>query len=69
MLEDEAADGSGGAGSGTGRALEDALGSLVGILNFAIRALGVLIPLAIMGGLAWLAFAALRRRRREAVLG
>jgi hypothetical protein len=46
-----------------------AVGSLLAAFNFSLRALGVLVPLAVAGGLAWLAFAAVRRRRREAVLG
>ena len=46
----------------------DALGSLVGAFNFLLRALGVLLPLAVICAVAWLAHTALRRRRREAVL-
>jgi hypothetical protein len=57
-----------GSANGTGEALDDALGSLLGSLNLALRALGVLIPLALLGTLGWLAFAVLRRRRREAAL-
>ena len=36
--------------------------------GIALRVLGIAIPLAIVGGLAWLAAAMLRRRRREAAL-
>lgn len=64
-LTDESADG---AGSSTGEALDDALGSLLGALNLFVRALGVAIPLALVAGLSWLGFATLRRRRREAAL-
>jgi hypothetical protein len=68
LLEDEA-DAAGESRSSTGRALDDALGSLVAAFDLAIWTLGVLIPLAVVAALAWLAFATLRRRRREAVLG
>ena len=54
--------------SSTESALDDALGSLVGACNFLLRALGMLLPVALVAGLGWLAVAALRRRRREAVL-
>jgi Domain of unknown function (DUF4349) len=53
---------------GTDEALDDAVGSLAGALNLTLRALGVLIPLGLLGGLAWLAARTIRRRRREAVL-
>lgn len=60
----------GGAGTGgTGEALDDALGSLEGALNLTVRALGVALPLALLGAAAWLGVAILRRRRREAALG
>jgi uncharacterized protein DUF4349 len=65
----EEKDGDEGGGGGTGEAFDDALGSLVGAFNVAIRVLGVLIPLALVAGLAWLGATALRRRRREAALG
>jgi Domain of unknown function (DUF4349) len=69
-LERKGGDRDSGSGSanGTGDALDDALGSLVGSLNLALRVLGVLIPLALLGTLGWLAVALLRRRRREAAL-
>jgi Domain of unknown function (DUF4349) len=56
-------------GASTGDAFDDALGSLVGSFNIALRVLGVAVPLALVAALAWLAAAALRRRRREAALG
>jgi hypothetical protein len=61
-------DGGAGAGSGTDDALDDSLGLLVGSFNWLLRALGVLIPAAIVGGAAWWAARTFRRRRREAVL-
>ena len=67
-LVDESSSGAAGTPSSTESALDDALGSLLGAFNLFVRALGVLVPLALVGGLAWLAFAAARRRRREAAL-
>lgn len=55
-------------GGGTGEAFDDGLALLEGSLGVALRALGVLIPLAIVAGLGWLAGSVLRRRRREAAL-
>lgn len=49
----------------TDEAVDDAVGSLQDVLNFLIRAAGVLIPLAVAGLLAWLVAAYLRRRARE----
>ena len=66
LVEDEGDDGA--AGGGTREALDDALGSLEGALNLTLRLLGVAIPLALAAGMAWLAAAAIRRRRREAAL-
>lgn len=57
-----------GPAEGMGDALDDALGSLTGALELMLRALGVLIPLGLLGVLAWLAARVLRRRRREAAL-
>jgi hypothetical protein len=68
-LSDESSSGATGTPSSTESALDDALGSLLAAFKFSLRALGVLVPLAVAGGLAWLALAAVRRRRREAVLG
>ncbi|MEA2481589.1 MAG: hypothetical protein QOJ07_3511 [Thermoleophilaceae bacterium] len=53
---------------GTGKALDDSLGLLVGSFNWLLRALGVLIPAGILGGAAWWTARTFRRRRREAVL-
>jgi hypothetical protein len=65
----ESDDGDGGAATGgTREALDDSLGLLAGSLNFALRALGVLIPIGIVAGLGWLGGRLLRRRRREAAL-
>jgi hypothetical protein len=61
--------GAGGKGSdSTGDALRDALGTLVDVVNFLVRALGVLIPLGLLAALAAVAVRVLRRRRREAAL-
>lgn len=62
--------GGAGAGSdgGAGAALDDALGSLEGALELAIRALGVLLPLSLLGGAGWLAARLVVRRRRDAAL-
>ena len=70
LVERKGGDGGGGAAgpSGTNDALNDSLGLLVGSFNWLLRALGVLIPAAILGGAAWWAARTLRRRRREAVL-
>jgi hypothetical protein len=68
-LEADGDTGGGGAGGGgMGDALDDSLGLLEGSLALALRVLGVLIPLAIVAGLGWLAGTMLRRRRREAAL-
>jgi hypothetical protein len=53
---------------GTGAAWDDAQRTLEGMLNFALRALAVILPLALIAGLAALAGRPLRRRRREAPL-
>lgn len=57
------------ADSTTGAALDDALDSLLGAFNLAVRVLGFLVPIAIVAGLAWLSARALRQRRRESALG
>jgi hypothetical protein len=69
-VELEAAGDSGGdsGAGGTGEAFDDALGLLEGSLGIALRALGVLIPLALVAALGWLGGSLLRRRRREAAL-
>lgn len=56
------------AASGTDDALRDAAASLLGAFNLAVRVLGFVLPLAIVGGLAWFLATMLRRRRREAAL-
>ena len=67
-LEQSGDDSGASGGSGTGDALDDALGSLAASLNFALRALGVLLPLALAGLVAWFAVRAILRRRRESAL-
>lgn len=67
-LEQKRETGAGGAGGGPSGALHDALDTLGGALELAIRALGVIVPIALLAALSWLAAAALRRRRREAAL-
>jgi hypothetical protein len=69
LEQDKGGAGTGGAGGGTGAAWHDAVHSLEALLNFAIRALGVLLPLGLLAGLAGLGGRTLRRRRREAALG
>jgi hypothetical protein len=70
---EEDKNGAGGAGGshdgGTGAAWHDAVHTLETLLNFAVRALGVLLPIGLLAGLAGLGGRALRRRRREAALG
>jgi hypothetical protein len=70
LEQDKAGAGTGGTGGGggTGAAWHDAVHSLDALLNFAIRALGVLLPLGLVAGLAGVGARALRRRRRDAVL-
>jgi TolA-binding protein len=60
--------GGAGAGGSTGAAFKDALHTLQALANFLVRALGVLLPLALLGGAAALGTRTLRRRRREAAL-
>jgi hypothetical protein len=57
-----------GESGGTGAAWDDATHTLEGMLNFLVRALGVLLPLGLIAGLAGLSGRSLRRRRREAPL-
>jgi hypothetical protein len=66
----EEAEGSAGAGggSGPGGAWDDAVATLTDVLEFAIRALGVILPLGLVALLGWLGGRMLRRRRREAAL-
>ena len=69
LVEKKGGEGDGGAtgGTGTDDAIDDSLGLLIGSFNWLLRALGVLIPVAVIGGAAWWAGRSLRRRRREAV--
>jgi hypothetical protein len=57
-----------GAFTGVNDALRGSLRALVGALAITLRVVAVVLPFALLGGLAWLGTAALRRRRREAVL-
>jgi hypothetical protein len=61
----------GGAG-GIGGSFDDAVGDagdlLVGTAGVLIRVLALTLPLAVVGGAAWLASAWMRRRRRESAL-
>lgn len=54
--------------SGLGAALDDALGLFEDVLALAVRALGLLVPLALVAAAVWLAGRSLRRRRRESAL-
>jgi hypothetical protein len=68
-LEQQPGTGAGaGSRNGPSGALHDAVGTLAGALELTIRALGVVVPLGLIGLLAWLAATAVRRRRREAAL-
>ena len=49
-------------------AADDALATLSGSLELAVRALGAVIPLGLLLALGWLGSRTLRRRRREAAL-
>jgi hypothetical protein len=55
----------GAAAGETDEAFDDAVGSLEDILNFIIRALGILIPVAVTALVVWLGAAYARRRARE----
>jgi hypothetical protein len=60
----------GGDGGGwtLGDALDDALGVLRALLGAALIALAVLVPAAVLAGVAWLAYRPWLRRRRERAL-
>jgi hypothetical protein len=59
----------GGAASGeTDDAIDDAVGSLEDVMNFLIRALGVLIPVAFTALIVWLGASRARKRARERAL-
>lgn len=66
--DDDGGAATGGARDGLGGALDDALGSLSESVEMLVRALGVAIPVGILGALAWLAARTARRRRRDAAL-
>ena len=59
---------SGAASTETDEALDDAVGYLEGLLNFLIRAAGILVPVGITALLVWLGAAFARRRARERAL-
>jgi hypothetical protein len=68
-LEQDAAGAGGSSGSGgTGAAWHDAVHTLEALLNFMVRALGVLLPLGLLAGIGVIGSRSLRRRRREAAL-
>jgi hypothetical protein len=58
----------GAGGGGLGGAWHDAVHTLETLLNFAVRALGVLLPIGLLAALGGFGGRALRRRRREAAL-
>jgi hypothetical protein len=53
---------------GLGGALDDATGLFEDVVGVALRALGVLIPVALLAALVWLAGSGVRRRQRESAL-
>lgn len=57
-----------GALGGVDDALRGSLRALVGALAVTLRVVAAVLPFALLGALAWAATAAVRRRRREAVL-
>jgi hypothetical protein len=57
-----------GGGWSLGDAADDALGVLRAVLGAALVALAVLVPAALLGGVAWLAYSGWVRRRRESAL-
>ena len=57
-----------GSAGGTGAAWDDAQRTLEGMLNFTVRLLAVLLPLALIAAIAALGARTFRRRRREAPL-
>ena len=54
--------------AGAGDALRGSLRALVGALAVTLRVVAVLLPFALLGGIAWTATGVVRRRRRQAVL-
>jgi hypothetical protein len=69
LEESKDSGGAGGSGGGTGAAWHDAVHTLETLLNFTVRALGVLLPIGLLVALGGFGGRALRRRRREAALG
>jgi hypothetical protein len=67
-LEESKGESGAGGGSGPGGAWDDAKSTLSDLLEFTIRAMGVVLPLGFAALVAWLAAKVLRRRRREAAL-
>jgi hypothetical protein len=57
-----------GESGGVGAAWDDAQNTIEGMLTFTVRALAVILPLALLAALAALGTRSLRRRRREAPL-
>ncbi|MFL6038634.1 MAG: DUF4349 domain-containing protein [Gaiellaceae bacterium] len=49
-------------------AIDDAAGSLEDILGFLIRAVGILLPIALAAGIGWLVVARARKRARDRAL-
>ena len=71
QLEADSDDSGLGGGSdeeGLNGALDDALGTLSGSLELAVRVLGAAIPLGLLAALGWAVARTARRRRREATL-
>ena len=71
QLEADSDDSGLGGGSdeeGLNGALDDALGTLSGSLELAVRVLGAAIPLGLLAALGWAVARTARRRRREAAL-
>jgi uncharacterized protein DUF4349 len=52
----------------TDEAVDDAVGSLQDLLNFLIRAAGILLPVALVGGIGWLLATRMRKRARDRAL-
>jgi len=66
--DDDSGSGSSSDQEGLSGALDDAVGTLSGSLELAVRALGMAIPLGLVAGLGWAAVRTARRRRREGAL-
>jgi hypothetical protein len=68
IAEGQQSAGGGGSGWGPGAALDDALRVLEAVFAVVVVALAGLVPVAVLGSLAWWGARPLRRRRREAAL-